>query len=422
MSLKKKPVTGMKDILPAEMQIRDYILGQIKETYRSFGFSSIETPCVEHIENLLSKQGGDNEKLIFKILKRGEKLDLETAQTENDLTDGGLRYDLTLPLSRYFANNAASLPTPFKALQIGNVWRADRPQKGRFRQFMQCDIDILGDATSQAEIELILATTTALSRICPGRGFTVRINDRRILRAMAVSSGFPEDDIDKVFITVDKMDKIGTDGVKAELLENGYSEASADRYLELMNQASPDAAGVRKMGELLKGVLEDGAAENLARIMETVTEVSQVGCQLVFDPTLVRGMGYYTGTIFEVSMEGFGGSVAGGGRYDRMIGKFTGQDTPAVGFSIGFERIVMLLLERGYQVPDSRVKKAFLVEKNMHQEGMLKVLELARNERRAGKQVMIVNMKKNKKFQKEQLAEQGYTDITECYRDSVENL
>ena len=266
MSLKKKPVTGMKDILPAEMQIRDYILGQIKETYRSFGFSSIETPCVEHIENLLSKQGGDNEKLIFKILKRGEKLDLETAQTENDLTDGGLRYDLTLPLSRYFANNAASLPTPFKALQIGNVWRADRPQKGRFRQFMQCDIDILGDATSQAEIELILATTTALSRICPGRGFTVRINDRRILRAMAVSSGFPEDDVDKVFITVDKMDKIGTDGVKAELLENGYSEASADRYLELMNQASPDAAGVRKMGELLKGVLEDGAAENLASL------------------------------------------------------------------------------------------------------------------------------------------------------------
>ena len=352
MSLKKKPVTGMKDILPAEMQIRDYILGQIKETYRSFGFSSIETPCVEHIENLLSKQGGDNEKLIFKILKRGEKLDLETAQTENDLTDGGLRYDLTLPLSRYFANNAASLPTPFKALQIGNVWRADRPQKGRFRQFMQCDIDILGDATSQAEIELILATTTALSRICPGRGFTVRINDRRILRAMAVSSGFPEDDVDKVFITVDKMDKIGTDGVKAELLENGYSEASADRYLELMNQASPDAAGVRKMGELLKGVLEDGAAENLARIMETVTEVSQVGCQLVFDPTLVRGMGYYTGTIFEVSMEGFGGSVAGGGRYDRMIGKFTGIDTPACGFSIGFERIVTILLDAGFTVPE----------------------------------------------------------------------
>ena len=419
MSLKKKPVTGMKDILPAEMQIRDYILGQIKETYRSFGFSSIETPCVEHIENLLSKQGGDNEKLIFKILKRGEKLDLETAQTENDLTDGGLRYVLTLPLSRYFANNAASLPTPFKALQIGNVWRADRPQKGRFRQFMQCDIDILGDATSQAEIELILATTTALSRICPGRGFTVRINDRRILRAMAVSSGFPEDDIDKVFITVDKMDKIGTDGVKAELLENGYSEASADRYLELMNQASPDAAGVRKMGELLKGVLEDGAAENLARIMETVTEVSQVGCQLVFDPTLVRGMGYYTGTIFEVSMEGFGGSVAGGGRYDRMIGKFTGIDTPACGFSIGFERIVTILLDAGFTVPEGNGKEAWLFEKGMGADRLTAIMKEAMAARAEGKTVLVAQMNKNKKFQKEQLGKEGYLEFKEFYKEEL---
>ena len=419
MSLKKKPVTGMKDILPAEMQIRDYILGQIKETYRSFGFSSIETPCVEHIENLLSKQGGDNEKLIFKILKRGEKLDLETAQTENDLTDGGLRYDLTLPLSRYFANNASSLPTPFKALQIGNVWRADRPQKGRFRQFMQCDIDILGDATSQAEIELILATTTALSRICPGRGFTVRINDRRILRAMAVSSGFPEDDIDKVFITVDKMDKIGTDGVKAELLENGYSEASADRYLELMNQASPDAAGVRKMGELLKGVLEDGAAENLARIMETVTEVSQVGCQLVFDPTLVRGMGYYTGTIFEVSMEGFGGSVAGGGRYDRMIGKFTGIDTPACGFSIGFERIVTILLDAGFTVPEGNGKEAWLFEKGMGADRLTAIMKEAMAARAEGKTVLVAQMNKNKKFQKEQLGKEGYLEFKEFYKEEL---
>ena len=222
MALKKKPVTGMKDILPAEMQIRDYVLNQIKETYRGFGFSAIETPCVEHIENLLSKQGGDNEKLIFKILKRGEKLNIETAETENDLADGGLRYDLTLPLSRYYSNNSANLPSPFKALQVGSVWRADRPQKGRFRQFVQCDIDILGDATNQAEIELILATTTALKKICPDNSFEVRVNDRKLLRAMAVYSGFPEEDIDKVFITVDKMDKIGTDGVKAELMENGY--------------------------------------------------------------------------------------------------------------------------------------------------------------------------------------------------------
>ena len=223
MALKKKPVTGMKDILPAEMEIRDYVLGKIKETYRGFGFSAIETPCVEHIENLTSKQGGDNEKLIFKILKRGEKLNLETAKEEADLVDGGLRYDLTLPLSRYYSNNSANLPSPFKALQVGSVWRADRPQKGRFRQFVQCDIDILGDATSLAEIELITATTTALSRICPDNSFTVRINDRELLKAMASYCGFPEDDCDKVFITLDKMDKIGLDGVAAELLELGYA-------------------------------------------------------------------------------------------------------------------------------------------------------------------------------------------------------
>ena len=167
MPLTKKPVTGMKDITPAEMQIREYVMNQIRETYKSFGFSQIETPCVEHIENLTSKQGGDNEKLIFKVLKRGDKLNLETAQDENDLTDSGLRYDLTLPLSRYYANNASSLPSPFKALQMGSVWRADRPQKGRFRQFTQCDIDILGDATNLAEIELILATTTALWKNLP---------------------------------------------------------------------------------------------------------------------------------------------------------------------------------------------------------------------------------------------------------------
>ena len=184
MALKKKPVTGMKDILPREMEIRSYVMNLIRETYATFGFSSIETPCVEHIENLCSKQGGENEKLIFKILKRGEKLRLEEAAGEGDLVDSGLRYDLTVPLSRFYSNNANDLPSPFKALQMGNVWRADRPQRGRFRQFMQCDIDILGDPTSMAEIELVLATTTLLSKL-DFRNFTIRINDRRILKAMA---------------------------------------------------------------------------------------------------------------------------------------------------------------------------------------------------------------------------------------------
>ena len=294
MALKKKPVTGMKDILPAEMQIRDYVLNQIKDTYRSFGFSAIETPCVEHIENLTSKQGGDNEKLIFKILKRGEKLKLEEAREENDLTDSGLRYDLTLPLSRYYANNAANLPSPFKALQIGSVWRADRPQKGRFLQFVQCDIDILGDPTSLAEIELILATTTALSRICPDNRFTVRLNDREILKAMALFAGFAEDSLDQVFIILDKMDKIGAEGVEAELLEAGHGEEAVKKYLELLGGAGKDAQSVRALEETLKGTLEPGRAEGLAHIMETVKEVSSADFGLEFDPTLVRGMSYYT--------------------------------------------------------------------------------------------------------------------------------
>ena len=208
MSLKKKPVTGMKDITPREMEIRDYVIGLIKETYGKFGFSSIETPCVEHIENLSSKQGGENEKLIFKILKRGEKLKLETAQCEADLVDGGLRYDLTVPLSRYYSNNANELPAPFKALQMGNVWRADRPQRGRYRQFMQCDIDILGEPSILAEIELILATSTLVGKL-DFENFTIRINDRRILKAMAAYSGFAPESYDTVFIILDKLDTIG---------------------------------------------------------------------------------------------------------------------------------------------------------------------------------------------------------------------
>ena len=421
MALKKKPVTGMKDILPAEMQVRDFVMNQIRETYRGFGFSQIDTPCVEHIENLTSKQGGDNEKLIFKILKRGEKLNLAEAETENDLVDGGLRYDLTLPLSRYYANNAAQLPSPFKALQMGSVWRADRPQKGRFRQFVQCDIDILGDPTNLAEIELILATTTALGRICPDNSFTVRINDRRILKGMALYCGFAEEQLDSVFITLDKMDKIGRDGVRAELLENGCGAEQTDRYLALFDQAGTDADAVRKLGEQLGASLEPGTAENLSQIMETVSGASETKFALQFDPTLVRGMSYYTGTIFEVSMEGFGGSVAGGGRYDKMIGKFTGTDTPACGFSIGFERIVTILMDQGDRVPGTAQKKAYLVEKGMDNSRMRQILKQAMEERKTGVCVLVSQMNKNKKFQKEQLQKEGYTEFKEFYRDALKN-
>lgn len=421
MALKKKPVTGMNDRMPEEMEIRDYVISQIKETYKTFGFSSIETPCVEHIENLCSKQGGDNEKLIFKILKRGDKLKIDTAKEESDLVDGGLRYDLTVPLSRYYSNHANELPSPFKALQMGNVWRADRPQRGRFRQFMQCDIDILGEPSNLAEIELILATTTLLGKL-EFQNFTIRINDRRFLKAMAAYSGFKEEEYDHVFIILDKMDKIGLEGVASELEESGYAKESIEKYLQLFKEITNDVQGVRYCKEKLEGFLSDEAAASLETIITSVESAKEAQFKMSFDPTLVRGMSYYTGTIFEISMDEFGGSVGGGGRYDEMIGKFTGQNTPAVGFSIGFERIVLLLLERGYKVPTSKDKKAFLIEKNLPQEGLLKVLNLAKEERQAGKEVTIVNMKKNKKFQKEQLAQQGYTQIVDCYKDSIDQL
>lgn len=416
MALSKKPVNGMKDILPEEMQIRDYVQQVIKETYRSFGFTPIETPCMENIANLSNKQGGENEKLIFKILKRGEKLKLEEAKTEADLVDGGLRYDLTLPLSRYYSNNANELPSPFKALQMGNVWRADRPQRGRFRQFMQCDIDILGEAGNIAEIELILATTTLLGKL-DFKNFTIRINDRRMLKAMAAYSGFAEADYDNVFIILDKMDKIGLEGVASELAASGYEKESIDKYLELFELITTDVEGVRFCKEKLEGYLDAEVADSLEKIITSVLEVKSADFAIKFDPTLVRGMSYYTGTIFEIAMDEFGGSVGGGGRYDEMIGKFTGQNTPACGFSIGFERIVMLLLERGYEVPHQEEKKAYLLEKGLLQSEFINIMKTACDERAAGKQVTVLNMKKNKKFQKEQLAEMGYTNIVECFKN-----
>ena len=295
------------------------------------------------------------------------------------------------------------------------------PQRGRYRQFMQCDIDILGEPTILAEIELILATSTLVGKL-DFENFTIRINDRRILKAMAACSGFPEESYDTVFIILDKMDKIGKEGVAEELEKEGFAKESIDKYLSLFEEVTEDVNGVRRLKELLEGFLDQKIAEELETIIQSVDTVKTAKFQIVFDPTLVRGMSYYTGPIFEISIDGFGGSVGGGGRYDEMIGKFTGQKTCACGFSIGFERIVMLLMERGYKVPTSKEKKAFLIEKNMPKEGMLKILNLAKAERALGKQVMIVNMKKNKKFQKEQLMEQGYTEIVDCYADNVEQL
>lgn len=418
MALSKKPVTGMKDILPMEMQIRDYVIGVIKETYGKFGFTSIETPCVENIENLSNKQGGENEKLIFKILKRGEKLKLESAEGEKDLVDGGLRYDLTVPLVRYYSNHANELPTPFKALQMGNVWRADRPQRGRYRQFMQCDIDILGEPSNLAEIELILATTTTLGRL-GFKDFQIRINERRILKAMAAYSGFPEESYDNVFITLDKMDKIGLDGVEAELLESGYAKESVTKYLELFKGMESTSDGLSYLADVLGEYLDEEIRVNLQEIMDSVRATKASQFELVFDPTLVRGMSYYTGTIFEVAMPQFGGSCGGGGRYDKMVGKFTGNDVPACGFSIGFERIILLLMENGFQVPSQPEKVAYLLEKGLPGEELCRVIAKAQEARSEGKQVLVVRMNKNKKFQKEQLNKDGYMEFEEFYKNPL---
>ena len=417
MALSKKPVNGMKDILPAEMEIRDYVTSVIKDTYRSFGFTPIETPCMENIANLSNKQGGENEKLIFKVLKRGEKLNLETAKEEADVVDFGMRYDLTVPLSRFYANNANDLPSPFKALQIGSVWRADRPQRGRYRQFTQCDIDILGEPSNLAEIELINATTTTIGRL-GFKNFEIRINERRILKAMAAYSGFAEDDYDSVFITLDKMDKIGVEGVAEELAKDGYAQESIDKYLglfKLLEEKKDVAEGVAFLADTLGDFLDEEVVTNMTEIATAVNATKNAEFTLVFDPTLVRGMSYYTGTIFEISMPELGAACGGGGRYDKMIGKFTGNDVPACGFSIGFERIILLLMESGFKIPESPKRVAYLVEKKYPAEKLVDVMKQAKEARENGQQVLVVRMNKNKKFQKEQFAKEGYEEFVEFF-------
>ncbi|MCR5747410.1 MAG: histidine--tRNA ligase [Lachnospiraceae bacterium] len=413
----KKPTTGMKDILPGEMDIRDYVESMVRKTYGSFGFTHIETPAVEHIENLTSNQGGENEKLIFKIMKRGEKLNIGTAENENDLADSGLRYDLTLPLSRYYANNNQALQMPFKALQIGNVFRADRPQKGRFRQFKQCDIDIIGDPSDLAEIELLSATSTLLLKL-GFKDFRVRINDRRILKAMGSYAGFDEEALGDVFIVLDKMDKIGIEGVEAELIEDGYDKAAVDKYLSLFKETDDSVEGIRRIGDILGDNVDSKVTEDLIEIFKAVGENAK-DFKLSFDPTLVRGMGYYTGTIFEIEMAEFGSSVAGGGRYDGMIGRFTGQNVPACGFSIGFERIITILMDKDFKVPGSTEKIAFLVEKGVGADKLPDIMNEAKELRENGNTVLVTRMAKNKKFQKENLEKAGYTSFKDFYKEQI---
>ncbi|MBO6137592.1 MAG: histidine--tRNA ligase [Lachnospiraceae bacterium] len=417
MAMKKKPVTGMKDILPREMEIRNYVLEKVRKVYSLFGFTQIEAPVVEHIENLSSDQGGENEKLIFRILKRGEKLKLDEAKSEADLADSGLRYDLTVPLSRFYANNAGELPQPFMALHTGNVFRADRPQRGRFRQFVQCDIDILGEESALAEIELILATTTLLKEL-DFKDFTVRISDRRLLTAMAAYSGFDRDKYDEAFIILDKLDKIGDDGVREELEKAGFTAEAVQKCMGLFKEGDGSLKDLERIAATLGEYLDPGVLTSLSTIINSVESAGSGGFSISFDPVLVRGMSYYTGTIFEITIAEFGSSIAGGGRYDEMIGKFSGNPTPACGFSIGFERIITMLMERDFKVPSKGEKLAFLLDKGLSPQQMAGAVKEAMELRREGNQVLLAKMKKNKKFQKDSLAEQGYTEIRDFYADS----
>jgi histidyl-tRNA synthetase len=367
-----EPPRGMRDILPDEAELRDHTAQTILDVYRKHGFRRIETPALENIQLLTRGEGGENEKLIFKVLKRGEKLDLSGAVSEADLVDLGLRFDLTVPLARYYAHNHARLPTPLKAVQIGPVWRAERPQKGRFRQFTQCDIDILGVRSEVAEIELILATTEALTAL----GFedlTVRINDRRILTALTHACGFDEQRLDSVLITLDKWDKLEPVALADELRQAGHPDAAIQRVIERFTELKAGDA-LEPLTAYVADSESQDAIRGLSRLIQAAR--AQTPATVRFDATLVRGMSYYTGPIFEIQSSRFPSSIAGGGRYDRLIGKILGQAVPATGFSIGFERVILILLERSAG-QGNRVKRVALVFDEATLD-MNRVLETAR--------------------------------------------
>ncbi len=339
------PPRGMRDFLPNEKAVREHALGTIRRSFAAHGFDEIETPVMEDSARLHSGLGGDNEKLGFAVLKRGlSPADVAAAAESGDLlalADLGLRFDLTVPLARFYASHRAELPSVFRSIQIAPVWRAERPQKGRYRQFIQCDIDIIGEAGPLAEIELISATTAALDALGL-TGCSVRINDRRILASLLAHWNVPPELAERALITIDKLDKIGVSGVVTELGSLGIDADGIADTLEGMPDLGWDAAA--------PAWLDLAAYADLRALRDALPAT-----RLVFDPTLVRGMGYYTGTIFEIAHPELGYSLGGGGRYDGMIGRFLGTDVPACGFSIGFERIVDLLGATGAADPDAVV-------------------------------------------------------------------
>ncbi len=414
MKINVNPAKGMRDFLPLEKEIRDYVENSIINTYKQTGFELIETPVIENIENLIGSDGGENLKLIFKILKRGDKLDDFSNMTESDLADLGLRYDLTVPLSRFYCSNRAKLPTVFKSLQVGNVFRAERAQKGRYRSFMQCDIDIIGEKSSTAEIELITTTSKALAALNVDK-FAIRINDRRILKSVILSCGFSEQEFDNVCIILDKLDKIGMSGIETELNAKEYNTDSIKRLMNALTDIN--LSGTKCLNEY--GV-EAEVVDNINYIINSVEELSDGKYKIRFDFTLVRGMGYYTGAIFEIEYEGLGYAIGGGGRYDKMIGKYIGEDIPAVGFSIGFERLVNQLIDENFKVPNlQKIVLLYDIENNY-----VDVLKTANNLRAKGYTVSVYEKAKKLGKQLTQFEGFGYSGyaIYDCENTEIKEF
>lgn len=359
--MKLNPVKGTNDYLPAEAALREYIQNSILSTYTNNGFERIMTPALEDMENLNKSEGGDNLNLMFKILKRGEKLESALKEQQYDeLSDIGLRYDLTVPLTRYFANNRHKLFMPFKCIQIDKSYRAERPQKGRLREFVQCDIDILGSESVNCEIELINVTAKALLAIGLNN-FKVKINDRRLLTDMLLDMGFNENDLASVCISFDKLDKIGTDGLRQELSDKNFGGDSVGKLIAVLG-------GLPATLESVKEALgEKESIASLEKIISEVRKLSGGSYEIEFDISLVRGQGYYTGTVFEIHSNDFKRAISGGGRYDNLIGKFLGEKIAAVGFSIGFEPIYSILSENGFAIPDKKKKIAVLYNGDIYE-------------------------------------------------------
>lgn len=403
------PAAGMRDMVPSEVALRDWAIHVITNSYEQFGFTRIETPIMENINLLRRGEGGENLQLIFEVLKRGEKLERELKNPElkrESLADLGLRFDLTVPLVRFYANNISSLPNPLKAIQIGPVFRAESPQVGRFRQFTQCDIDIIGVKSEVAEMELVQATSNALLGL-GFTGFTVRINDRRILALLAEAFGFAKERTDRLFITLDKLDKIGVDGVRKELENDGHENKSISGLIDFLVATANAKGDLKGQRASLPDLITDEIWQPLQNVVNAIQTISQGQFKIEFDPTLVRGMGYYTGMIFEISCEGYSSSVAGGGRYDKMVGKFSGRDVPACGFSIGFERIVSILTEKGFQPPSQRERLAIIFDSD--RDNAADVLAAATDLRKKNYVVGVYARKKEMKKQLDQLSTQQFT-------------